>query len=580
MTFAAAKFGKFLPAAAFAMSVEFLMGLADSVISGHIVGEDGLSAVNLMQPVFGVVSFVSMLVGTGTGILYSTAMGRFDRRRASEMLSQGLWCTLGLGSILAVALFLLRGPVLDSFGASAEVRALAGDFWQWYIPCAVLEPLAFFFVSMCNADGDQKTSSMAYGVQLVGNCVASVPLTMKYGLSGCALGTVIGCILALAVLSSHFLSRSCSLRFVRHFSFADAGKIISCAAGDASVRICQAILFYILNFYVIARFGSEKLPVVAAVVVVLGLSEALDCIPAAAQPLVGVYLGERNDRLVRRVMRYACGASVAMGGLLTAVLVAFPWMAVKSVGIDDPALCADAEAAVRIVSAGLAGTALMVLYNSYAMFISKTALAAYVSILAALVAPCVLIFPLGAALGEKGVWIALGVAPFLACLAVAATVAWKWGRRSFPLFLDNMKIRRSRVFDLVLDEKTICDVAAEVGKFLSARTTPRGASLTSLLVEETLMTVRDRNLGGPRSRAARRPHGRIRAEVSIDVSDGISVIERDDGEIFDITDADAKATSFRAYFVSNLMMAIPARRNMTTTSFNRNVFRLGMETAN
>ena len=77
------------------------------------------------------------------------------------------------------------------------------------------------------------------------------------------------------------------------------------------------------------------------------------------------------------------------------------------------------------------------------------------------------------------------------------------------------------------------------------------------------MTVRDRN--GPK---------RIRAEITVDMSDGICMIIRDDGEIFDITDADARATSFRTYFVSNLMMAIPARRNMTTTSFNRNVFKI------
>ncbi len=566
MTFAAAKFGRFLPAAAFALSVEFLMGLADSVIAGHVVGETALSAVNLMQPVFGIVSFVSMLVGTGTGILYSTAMGRFDRRRAGEMLSQGLWCAFGLGFLLAAFLFVFRGPVLDSFGASAQVRAMAGEYWFWFLPCAVLEPLAFFFVSVVSADGDPKVCILAYSAQLVANCAASIPLTMRYGLSGCAFGTVVGCLAALLVLSFHFLSRANSLRFVRHFSFADAGRIVSCAAGDASVRICQAVLCYVLNLYVIAMFGSDRLPILAAVVAVLSLSEALDCIPAAAQPLVGVYHGEGNDRLVRRVMKYAFVASLALGGLFTAVLVAFPGVAVKAVGISDPALCAASESAVRIVSVGLVGIALLVLYNSYCMFISKTALAAFVSFLAALVAPILLVVPLGAVFGEDGVWASLGAAPFFACAVVAAVVVAQWGRGSFPLFLDFAKIRRSRVYDLVLFEKDICDVSAAIGRYLEPRTSPRCAGLTSLLVEETLMTVHDRNAGR-----------RIRAEVTIDLSDGVRVIERDDGDIFDITDVDARATSFRAYFVSSLMTTIPARRNMTTTSFNRNVFRIGEE---
>ena len=58
MTFATSKFRSFLPAATFAMAAEFLMGLSDSVICGHIIGEAGLSAVNLMQGV----------VNGGTGI--------------------------------------------------------------------------------------------------------------------------------------------------------------------------------------------------------------------------------------------------------------------------------------------------------------------------------------------------------------------------------------------------------------------------------------------------------------------------------------------------------------------------------
>ena len=563
MTFAAAKFGRFLPAAAFAMTTEYLMGLVDTVVSGHVVGEQGLSAVNLMQPIFAVVSFLALLVGTGTAILYATEMGRFDRRRASEILTQGLWCALGLGSMLAIALYALRGPVLDSFGASDEVRALAGDFWLFYAPCALSETLAFFFVSLCNSDGNPRICLFAYCAELVANCVISVPLTRHYGLGGCAFGTFCGSAVAVAVLLLHFRRRSCSLKFVRHFSLADSGRIVSCAAGDASERICQALLFYILNFYVIAKLGSDKLPVLAAVIAVLGLSEALDCVPTAVQPLVGVYLGERNDRLVRLVMRYAGLAALGIGGAVTAVLIAFPQAAVKTVGIDDPVLCAQAETAVRMVAAGLVGSAVISLYNSYFMFISKTFLAGFVSVVSALVIPCFLVFPLGALFGDRGVWAALGAAPFVALAVVALVVVAQWGRGSFPLFIDRMRVRRSRVFNLVITEESACAVAQAVAKYLAPRSSRRTASLASLLVEETLMTVRDRN-GGKK----------ILAEVSVDVSDGICIIIRDDGEIFDITDADARATSFRSYFVSNLMMAIPARRNMTTTSFNRNVFKI------
>ena len=47
---------------------------------------------------------------------------------------------------------------------------------------------------------------------------------------------------------------------------------------------------------------------------------------------------------------------------------------------------------------------------------------------------------------------------------------------------------------------------------------------------------------------------------------------RDEGEIFDITDTESDITSFRSYIVANVMAAHKGRRNLTTTSFNRNGF--------
>ena len=121
-----------------------------------------------------------------------------------------------------------------------------------------------------------------------------------------------------------------------------------------------------------------------------------------------------------------------------------------------------------------------------------------------------------------------------------------------------------RVFDLDLDPVAICGVSASVGAHLGAQGVDgRRVSKASLLVEEALMVVHDRNSGK-----------RIKAEVTVDLNDGLMLVLRDDGEIFNITDADARVSSLRVYFVSNLMTAIPSRRNLTTTGFNRNIFKL------
>ena len=565
MTFAANKFARFLPTATFAMAAEYLMGLSDSVICGQIIGEEGLSVINLMQPVFNVVSFVALLVGTGTSVLYAMEMGRFDRRRASELLTQGLWSALGFGLLLMGALALSRNAATAAFGVSGAVLAGAREYWVWFLPCAVLEPLSFYFSSMGYADGDGRVCAGAYIAQLLGNCALSIPLTMRYGYTGCAIGTTVGHLMALCVLLMHLRREENSMAFVRHFSLADTGRICACALGDASIRLCQAGLTLMLNLYIISRFGEGRLPVLAAVLVVLGVSEAFDGVATAAQPLASVYIGEGNDRLTRRIMGLAARVSAAEGLVLTLLAVAFPQLVVSMVGITDPSLAEAARTAVRIVSLGLVGTAFVMLLNSYYTFRVREGLAVGVTALATFVLPVALAPAAGWLFGECGVWSALAASPYAAIGLVAVHVAIRCGRRAFPLFLDHARIRASRVYDLVLDTNAICDASATVGRFLGTRRgmDDRKSGLVSLLIAETLMLVKDRNAG-------RRTH----AEISVDWSNGITVVIRDDGKLFDITDADSTASSLRSYLVANLMVAIPARRNMTTTGFNRNMFKL------
>ena len=565
MTFAASKFVRFLPTATFAMAAEFLMGLSDSVICGQIIGEEGLSVINLMHPVFDVVSFVALLVGTGTSVLYSTEMGRFERRRANELLTQGLWSALGFGLLLVASLAISRNAATAAFGVSGAVLSGVREYWMWFLPCAVLEPLSFYFSSMCYADGDGRICSFAYGAQILGNCILSVPLTMRYGYAGCAAGTSIGHFLAVCILLMHLRREGSSMSFVRHFSFRDSWSICVCALGDASIKLCQAGLALMLNVYVIARFGEGRLPVLAAVLAVLGVSEAFDGVATAAQPLASVYIGERNDRLTRRIMGLAARVSAAEGLAITLLLVLFPQLVVSMVGIDDPSLADASCAAVRIVSLGLVGTAFVMLLNSYYTFRVLEGLAVGITALATFALPAVLAPSAGWLFGERGVWFALAVSPYAAIGIVAAYVAFRLGRGAFPLLLDRARIRSSRVYDLVLDTKAICGASAVVGRFLGTRKEmdERKSGLVSLLVEETLMLVKDRNAG-------RRTH----AEISVGWSDGVTVVIRDDGELFDITDADSEASSLRSYLVANLMVAIPARRNMTTTGFNRNMFKL------
>ena len=564
MTFATAKFRSFLPAATFAMAAEFFMGMSDSVICGHILGEKGLAAVNLMQGVFEIVTFVGMLAAVGTSVLFATELGASHLRRARGYFTVGFLASGASGLLAAVALAVARVPAIAAFGASAEVSAMTSDYWLWFLPSAVLQPVAFFLGTICYTDGDAKLSFYSYLAQLGGNCALSIPLTFAFGAAGCAAGTGLGSLMAVIVLLFHFRRRGCMLGFSRHFVWYDLLRMYRTSFGDASKNIGKAVLMFSLNAYVIARFGSDMLPALAVAVMTIGISEVFDGVANAAQPLASVYIGERNTVLVKRVMGTAVVTALCEGGGAMLLLLAWPDLMLSLAGISDAATAAEARTAVRFASLSLPFLAIVLLFNSYYAFIKREVLSAVVTVSAMLVFPLAL-FPVGARFwGIRGFWAALGAAPGVALCIFALFLLVREGARRFVFLLDGSRDGDLRVFDLILDPVNACATSAAVEAHLRSKGIDGSrATKAALLVEEALMVVRDRN-GGRRTLA----------EVTVDLCGGVSLILRDDGEIFDITDTDAQVSSLRSYLVSNLMTAIPRRRNLTTTGFNRNMFKL------
>ncbi|MBR1589071.1 MAG: hypothetical protein IJ658_12190 [Kiritimatiellae bacterium] len=562
--FGVAKFRGFLLVATFSMVIEFLMGLADSVIAGHLLGKTALAGLNLLQPPMNLVSFVACLLGTGTAICFSLETGRFARARAAEMFSQGFWGAILLGGICVLAMAFGRDAFLGMFGATADELRYAVPYWNWFVTCAILEPVAVLLANSVYADGGTRLCFWSYVAQLGGNCGVSFALCKAFGMAGCAIGTVVGNMLAIAILSSHFLRRAHTLRLVRHFALGDLWRICRSSFGDASVRLCWAALFALLNAFVIRSYGVGMLPVLSVVLAVLGFSEAFNGPANAAQPIVGVYLGERNTVGVRTVMRAATRVTAVEGAAVSLVLLCWPQLMVKLVGIDGPELVGPACTAVRLVSGGLVCTALCFLYNSYYIFIEREGLACALTALANLAVPLALYPVCGRIFGVNGVWAALGAAPVATVVIFGGFLLARYGRRRFPLLLPTDREAGLRVFNLMLTEQEIAETSAAVSRFLAERGEPEESVYrTSLMVEEVFMVVKDRNAGR-----------KVRGEATLDLNDGgIELILRDDGEVFDITDSDARITSLRAYLVASVMQDMPGRMNLTTTGYNRNVFK-------
>ncbi|MBR4614545.1 MAG: hypothetical protein IKO55_02965, partial [Kiritimatiellae bacterium] len=139
MTFANRKFIGFLGAATVVIIAEYILVLSDGVIAGQMIGEKALGAVNMLMPIFMVVSFFTWLLAVGTSIVYSDATARMQRERAANLAGQGLVASALLGLVLAVAVLAVKGLYVGFMASDAETTGCALGYMKWYPLIVLLE---------------------------------------------------------------------------------------------------------------------------------------------------------------------------------------------------------------------------------------------------------------------------------------------------------------------------------------------------------------------------------------------------------------------------------------------------------
>lgn len=564
MKFATTVFLRLLAAACGAALTEVLLDFVDCMIVGHVLGESALAGLELYLPVVNTVSAVALLVAGGTAVLHAEAMGRFDRVRADAVFSTGVVVALLVGLAGALVLWFGLDVFLHLFGGEGEPIAAARQYGRVYAVVALLFPVMTLLITMVLADGDDKVFTIGSVLAFVVNVSLSWSLARVIGIAGCAWGTFAAVVVGIACLLFHFRARNCSLKFRRQLSAPLAGRILVANPGDALASFLEAVAILFINWFVVRRFGADVLPVVALVSAVTGLLFVLNGFSNAAQSLVCVYHSERNFKELRSFSCLALGLAASAGLVVTVLVEIWPSVPIALLGIDDPPLVPLAMRALRIVAASYAFLAAFHFLNSYYAFIGEIALSAVISVLRSFVMPVACVAVGGLLFGLDGVWGGLSLALPLALAVFFGVLLLTRRRGTLPFLLPYDRDGALWTWNFVLSTEASCAIAAQVEEILRARGVVGAAARRApVIVEELLETVRERN--GAR---------KVRAELTLDLNEGLDIFLRDTGEIFDITDADRHVDSLRAYFVSCAMADIALRRNLTTVGFNRNHLRL------
>lgn len=566
------KFSSMLISGTFTKAVMYLMLLSDSIIAGFFIGESGVAGINAITPVTAIVTFFGDLVSTGVGIVFAYEVGAMRKRRADEIYGQGLIISIGIGLLSAIMIFVFRNMYFSLSGITGDALEKALQYYRFVPINAFLTIVIFYLEQMVYSDGDELCNNICYGFQIGGNIICSIILTKFLGMTGIILGSVIGNSLGILVCLAHFFRKNNTLHFVWHLSFKDFLLTSKYSIVDSSVYICWGLMDYVMIGFISRNYGDPGLIALAVVVSLIEFGVVMDGVGMAMQPLISTYLGEKNHKLIKRVMRSGIKAAIIEGTAATLLIMIFAQQFCGLFGVTEGASLTFAITAVRIVCLGFIFCSLVSLTTSYYMLIGRigmaTCIACFQNGLLYILIPILGSF----IFGINGMWAGFAVAPILTLICAMLFVYIRYGKENFPFLLKGMDTEII-VWDNVLTPQTASALSEQVADSLLAHGYLKDtANRAALFTEEIGMTVIDVN------KQSKKP---VLVEFSLFFEDDhVLIIERDSGKLFDLTDPDAEIKGLSGFVLSGLMEAHDEKAYLVTTGYNRNMIRFSRANLN
>ena len=550
-----------------ALSVEvvsYVVSLTDSIIAANRVSIDALSAIGLVSPFFFISVFIAGVINSGTIINYSYEIGKFNKKRAHEYFSEGIITAIASGILIAVSLLILRPIFVKTLNVSPEIIKFFNQYYKIIVFYLLIEPLSCLLDNIIVSDGGEYLSAVLNVLQIVGNVILSYILSEKHGVVGIAAATVACKAAFIILISIWFLGKKNSLVFLWYFSFSDLFQIIRRGIVRASSYATLSIMLWILNAFVLNNYNAESFKVWIIDQKILGLSTLFIGLTMTIQPMIGILRGEKNIKALKIILRILNRDIVLIGGLCSILIILFTTYVLHGFDVKEGKIFELAISALRITSVSLIFLAQMVLFFIYYYMIEKYRLALLIGLIKDIICPVGLV-----ALIESfwdgnpyTLWIGLVVSQITAVSLTIIIIYMRYGKDLFPLLLpkDTSKIH---IYSFELSKENAASMSETASEVLS--TEGFSGNLLSLLgicIEDMLNLIIEKNQNSRK---------KMLAECTIiSEEDGVRMILRDDGIIFNIEDGGMSNYSFTQYIVENILNRFDSKAYALTSGYNRN----------
>jgi putative MATE family efflux protein len=386
-----------------------LYNIIGRIFIGQGVGHEALSGLTVVFPIMIIIMGFGMLIGIGSGIRTSIALGSNDRAGAEKILGNSLTLMVAASLMLTATGFIIKKPLLNTFGATPETIRYANEYLDIILIGTIFGIIGYGLNSSIRAEGSAKIAMYSMLISLTINTLldALFIFGLNMGVRGAALATVIAQFVLAVYVIIHFRGSKSVIRL--HFinMMPDANMvylIISSGMAPFVMQIANSIVQGVYNKQLII-YGEDISVAAMGIINSIGTMFLMSMIALnmAAQPILGYNYSAGNITRVRETValcvKYA--TIISISAFLVAEL--FPHWLILMFNSDEK-LVSIGVPGMRIFMAMLPLVGFQVIASNYFQSTGKVHLATAMTLMRQVVFLLPLLYLLPEHLGLTGVW--------------------------------------------------------------------------------------------------------------------------------------------------------------------------------
>ena len=413
----------------------------DGIFVGHGVGADGVAAVNIVVPIYQIMSGIGLMIGAGCSVVASIHLSRQNTRAAQLNISQAIILTSLFVAVISALIFAF--PVLTAkvLGSSETLMPQVLDYLRCIMPCYMFQMWSMIGLFIIRLDGSPRYAMWCNIIPAALNVVLDwlfiFPLGM--GVKGAAIATSISIIVGGIMALGYLLFMADTLRLVplklsrKSMMLALRNIGYQCKIGSSSLfgELTLAVLIFVGNLVFMEYLGDVGVGAFGIACYYTPFFFMMgNAIAQSAQPIISYNYGIARWEEVRKARTLLLSTSVAIGAVVALLFVLIPDVLV--------ALFVDASSeAGRIAVEGfpyfatgiiffILNVAIVGYYQSVEQITRATAFVFLRGF--ALLVPCFILLPW--LLGTEGIWLAMPAAEFITFAIILASSRRRKSRKA------------------------------------------------------------------------------------------------------------------------------------------------------